>query len=461
MPRVKATVDQIRTLLCKPTSTTTLTNLAILGGNAVAGVVSARALGPAGRGQLAIVMLWSALISMVGNLGLPSSCSYHVARWPDRRAVLVARFRRIALQQAAAMTLVSVFILWWLRIRLRLEPQLAAEYVSWAGAATITLYSACYAQGLGDFFRFNVIRLIPAVMPALLMAASSSALHLTPVVIAATYLVPTWASAVLGYAWLGSASRASLDCRSLSPRERRQIWSYGWRSLASFSGLAINRSSDQLALGLLTSVGSLGIYSVAVAASSPLPSVVASFGMVGLPTVASLAGRPKASATWRALWRATVLLAAMSPILAFLIPWAIPLVYGHQYSAAVVPAEILLIGTGFAALASVIDDLLRAYGHPGFVSITQGAGGAVTVIGTVMLGGRPLISVAVVSSLGYGVAFGLALTRLIVATLSRRSRGKHRAVRSGKALPSPVHVPTMPAAAVVDRARHPQMRRQQ
>jgi O-antigen/teichoic acid export membrane protein len=410
----------VRASLRGPTAATTIANMVILAGNALAGIVSARALGPPGRGQLAIVVLWSALIYMVGSLGLPSSCSYHVARWPDRRPALTTWLRGIAIRQAIAMTAVSAAILFWLEIRLRIAPLLTIEYATWAATATLTLYGTCYVQGLGAFARFNVIRLIPGTVPAVLMLASAAAVRLTPAEAGAAYLLPTWCSAVLACVWLRQATNG-IPVRPLSPHERRSAWSYGWRSLASFSGLALNRSADQLALGLLVPVGSLGIYSVAVAASSPLPSLVASFGMVGLPTVTALAGRAKSTATWTTLRRSAYLLALISPPLAVVLPWAIPMVYGAQYSTAVVPAELLLLGAVFTALAAVTDDLLRAHGHPGFVSVTQGAGGAVTIIGTVLLGGHPLGAVALVSSLGFVLAFVLALVRLSIATRKLRA----------------------------------------
>ena len=415
--------------LSSATAATTVANLTILAGNAGAGVLSARALGPGGRGQLAIVMLWSAVISMVGNLGLPSSCSYHVARWPDRRAVLADWYRRVALRQAFAMTVVSGLILWWLRLSLHLPPLLTIEYVTWAAGATISLYAACYTQGLADFSRFNTIRMIPSIAPAGLMVANAAMAHLTPSVAGAAYLGPTWCSAGIGYVWLRRDSMRAIG-RPVSPEESRSMWSYGWRSLASFSGLALNRSSDQLALGLLVPVGSFGLYSVAVGASSPLPFIVASFGMVGLPRITALAGRAKITVTWKTLLRAAAFLGVLLPPLAILLPRALPLVYGHQYSAAVVPAELLLLGSAFAALASVVDDLLRAHEHPGFVSITQGVGGAVTILGTVLLDGRPLFAVALVSSLGYFAAFALAFGRLWLALLRSTSQGSHRAVRS-------------------------------
>jgi len=416
---------RIWSLIRGPTALTATGNLVILAGNALAGVVSARALGPTGRGQLAIVVLWSALIHLVGSLGLQSSCAYHAARWPGRRAGLAAWAWRAAARQAVAMTVASVFVLGWLTLRLRLPPPLAAEYMTWAAAGTITLYGVTYAQGCGDFGRFNTIRVISTVLPAALMLAGSAVLRLTPAEAGAAYLVPVWFTAALAAAWLRRAKRAGNGATGvmLSRLERRCLWSYGWRSLASLTSLMLNNSSDQMTLGLLVPAGSVGVYAVAASVASPLTALIASLGAVGLPTVASLSGRAQAAATWQALRRGLVFLAVTAPPLAVLLPWAIPLVYGARYAAAVVPAEILVTGAAFAALATVTDDLLRGHGHPGFVSITQGAGGVLTVAGILLLGGHPLARVAVVSSAGFAVSFALALVRLQAAA---RKHGRER-----------------------------------
>jgi O-antigen/teichoic acid export membrane protein len=408
-----------RASLRGPTATTTVTNLIILGSSALGGIVSARALGPAGRGQLAIVVLWSALISMVGIVGLPSSCSYYVARWPDRRATLATFFSRIALRQALVMTVISGAVMWWLHVRLRLPSPLVMEYVTWAGGTAVALYGTCYVQGLGDFRRFNAIRSIPGILPAVLMLGATVTVRLTPAEAGAAYLIPAWCSASVAWTWLRRAGRGG-GARRLSHHDRRSIRSYGWRSLASFSGLALNRSADQLVLGLVVPAGSLGLYSVAAAASTPLPSLVASLGMVGLPTISALTGPAKATATWKALWRGACILALVAPLVALILPRAIPLVYGAHYASAVVPAELLLAGAVFTALTSVADDLLRAHGHPGFVSLSQGAGGAVTIIGALLLARRSLAAVALISSAGFAVAFVLALIRLRAAPHDRQ-----------------------------------------
>jgi O-antigen/teichoic acid export membrane protein len=411
MTRLRGKAGIARASLRGATGVTTVTNCAILAGGALTGIVSARALGPAGRGQLAIAGLWPMLILTVCSLGLQSSCSYHFALWPTRRAALARWLRPRIVLQTVVMTALSIVVLWILRLHLRLDPILTIEYSTWAAAATISLYGACCAQGSSNFTRFNTIRLIPSAVPAVLMLACAATFRLTVAEAGAAYVIPTWFSALLGIRWLRGI-RNNASAGPLSVHERRSVMSYGWRSLASLSGLALNQSADQLALGLLVPASSLGIYSAAVSAPSLLPSLVSSIGMVGLPAVAAKTGEARRAATWRAMRHATYCVVLISPVLAISLPWAIPFVYGTRYSAAVVPAEILLFGAVFNALAVVADNLLRGHGHPGFVSISQGFGGVVTGVGTLLLGGHPLIAVSAVSSLGFVLALALALARL-------------------------------------------------
>jgi O-antigen/teichoic acid export membrane protein len=423
---IRAQGTRVLGVLRGPTGTTTLTNLLIVGSNAIGGIASARALGPAGRGQLTVVMLWSAVINVVGILGLPSACTYYAARWPERRAALVRFFTRAAAGQALAATAVSAALLWWLRVRLHLPAILTVEYMTWAAGAEIGLYGMCYAQGISNFRYVNLIRAVSTAAPTIPLLALVILVRLTPSEAGAAYVVPNWIGAAIGYGLL-RRSRDTGHIPAVTGPERRSIFSYSRRSLASFSSLALNANADQMIIGILVPVGSLGLYSVAASASSPLPSFVTSISAVGLPAVAALNGRAQAAATWKTLGRALLPLAVLAPACALALPWLIPALYGPRYTAAIIPAELLLIGTAFTALTVVADDLLRAHGHPGFVSITQGAGAAVTIVGALLLARRSLDAVAVFSSLGFVVAFLLAAVRLRVIT---RPEGRHGSPRA-------------------------------
>jgi O-antigen/teichoic acid export membrane protein len=362
--------------------------------------------------------------------GLPSACCYYIARWPERRSALARYFVRAALAQGAAMTVVSGFIFWWLYLRLHLEWSLCAEFTTWAAGSAIAVYGMCLVQGLGDFRRFNVNRVICNGLPLLPMAVLALAARLTPAEAGAAYLVPAWIAAVLSLYWFRRLKRAAGQ-PPLARDEARTVRSYGWRNAVSLSGWILNANVDQLVVGLLTPVSFLGIYNVASSASSPLPSLVTSLGMVGLPAVAALRGRAKSAAAGQALRRAVLTMVIVAPVCAAVMPWLLPALYGHQYAGAVIPAELLLAGIVFSALTSVVDDLLRAYERPGFVSVSQGAGVVITAAGALLLARRSLDLVAVASSVGYAATFVIAAVRLRRAMRSEVAdrAGRHRAGR--------------------------------
>jgi cytochrome b len=79
----------------------------------------------------------------------------------------------------------------------------------------------------------------------------------------------------------------------------------------------------------------------------------------------------------------------------------------------------------------VADDLLRAHELPGFVTVTQGAGALVTIVGALLLARRSIDGVAIFSSLGFAVAFLLAVGRLWLVTRPARARARHAADPAG------------------------------
>ena len=61
-----------------------LTDVAIIFSTMISSLVGARALGPAGRGDLLVVVLWPPVIAMLAGAGLPTAYKYWMAREPDR-----------------------------------------------------------------------------------------------------------------------------------------------------------------------------------------------------------------------------------------------------------------------------------------------------------------------------------------------------------------------------------------
>ena len=59
------------------------TNALMLCSGVVTGLLSAWALGPTGRGDLMVILMWPAIFSMVAQVGLPQAFRYWVAKRPE------------------------------------------------------------------------------------------------------------------------------------------------------------------------------------------------------------------------------------------------------------------------------------------------------------------------------------------------------------------------------------------
>src|SRR6267142_4469162 len=66
------------------------TNALMLCSGVVTSLLSAWALGPVGRGDLIVVLMWPAIFTMVAQLGLPSAYRFWVARRPECTSALFA-----------------------------------------------------------------------------------------------------------------------------------------------------------------------------------------------------------------------------------------------------------------------------------------------------------------------------------------------------------------------------------
>src|SRR5260370_27165997 len=65
-----------------------ITDVTILLSTAVSSLLGARALGPAGRGDLLVIVLWPPVVAMLAGLGLPTAYRYWMAREPERVSYL-------------------------------------------------------------------------------------------------------------------------------------------------------------------------------------------------------------------------------------------------------------------------------------------------------------------------------------------------------------------------------------
>jgi O-antigen/teichoic acid export membrane protein len=341
----------------------------------VSGVLVARALGPADRGYMALVLLVPSVLALVGSLGLPLASTYFVARSPASvRSIARKLMVPAALQTAAGVVLTLLALL----TVLSGEP---ARVIS-AGVVATALVPAILAQTYGlailqgqrRFRAFNFLRVTPVSLYSMavliaFMAGFHSLVELTLVTVAANLLAAAMIVAVLlrGLAPQGDFSPAGVP--SLS-----ELIRFGLKGFFGSVSPVESFRLDQAAVALFLNPVSLGFYVVAQAFIN-LPRFLAqSVGMVAYPSVAAHADPREAQ---RSLWRHFALGSALTlaavTVLEIAVPTLVPLFFGAEFSPAVPVARILLIGAFFAGARRLLADGVRGAGYPSLGSIAEAA----------------------------------------------------------------------------------------
>jgi O-antigen/teichoic acid export membrane protein/O-antigen ligase len=391
----------------------------------VSGVLVARALGPADRGYMVIVILVPTLLARVGSLGLPLASTYFVARSPEGAPSIARKLIVPALLQTAVGVPVTLGALVTV---LSGEP---ARVISAGLVATVLVpallaqtYGLALLQGQRRFGAFNVLRVAPvslysiAVLGAF-MAGLQSLFQMTVVTIAANVVAAGLIIVVLLRGLVPRGDIAAAEVPSLS-----QLTRFGLKGFFGSVSPAEDFRLDQTAVALFLNPVSLGFYVVAQAFIN-LPRFVAqSVGMIAYPTVA---GHRDPRLARRSLWRHFALGAGLAlgavTVLEIAVPSLIPLFFGAAFSEAVPIARILLIGAFCVSARRVLADGVRGAGYPTLGTIAEVASLMIMVPAIVVLApvfGAEGVALAVTVAWGASLIILLAATAYVLHGLGKR-----------------------------------------
>ncbi len=384
------------------------------------GVLLARTLGPTMRGQYAAITAWFGVALMVGGMGQPAALCFYVARDPFRARQYVATSRAMMLTTGAVILIAGMMLA---PILSHGNSVVTSGYRIAFGTSIVAFVGASYTFSLQarDLQRWNMVRLSQPLLSIsamiLLWRLHLLTLHAALIVLAVTMLMQ------LGWAYrccrLTQLAPGHLDTKLVRP-----LTVYGAAQIAALTPAALNAQLDQLVLSQTVPAADLGRYAIAVSLTLlPMP-LVAAIGNVAFPR---LAARRVATAETRRLQLLAVLGSA-GIAAAILLPlsatayWAVPMVFGQDYKAAVPLLWILAPGALFLACGQVVGDLLRGRSFPATVAWAQGLAAVFTVVLLIEL--LPLVGVAgaaIASTTSYGVALVAMLRSLW--RLPRHARG--------------------------------------
>lgn len=375
------------------------------------GIIIARALGPAMRGDYAAVTAWFGIALMVGGMGQPAALCFHVAHDPGNARSYVATSRAMMLVTGIAALTAGILMA---PLLARGNAGLTVAYRIAFASSIVAFVGASYTFSLQatNLRWWNTVRVSQPVLSlaSLVVLWRLRLLTLTAamIILALTMLLQ------LGWAYYRCRS-AGLAPGRAQAQLVRPLARYGAAQIAALTPAALNADLDQLVLSQAVSPAALGRYAIAVSCSLlPIP-MVSAIGNVAFPRLASrrrvdgLAGRMQ----WLAILGSACAAVGVLVPLDLVAPWLIPRVFGPGYPG-VVPLLWILTPAGvFLACNQVTGDVLRGRKRPMVVARAQGLAAVFTVILLVIL--VPFAGVygaAIASSVAYGVALVMMLLRL-------------------------------------------------
>ena len=381
----------------------------------ISGPLVARILGVEGRGYLAALYVWPGLLAALGTLGIPVACSYFLNREPGETARILGAVYRMAIGQAVILTaILGAFFFWWGRgkpeeVQISMYPTLL---IIPAGLAQE--YALAVLQGKQRFSAFNAMRLLPALLYALcvvvLFLLHENRLFIVVLLWVSTFLLAGVTTTVV-------ALRQTPIDWSIQSDLRRRIRKFGLHGHLGAIAPVDSLRLDQLAASIFLAPAALGIYVVGYAFTNLPRFISQSAGMVAYPAISQRQGfAEKERLVWRYFWGVTLTNCAISAILIVALPFLVTFFFGKEFLASVSIAQILLIGTTFAASRRILVEGFRGHGYPQISSLAE-----VSMYPWLLSGGALLMWGYGVKGLAIGVTIGYALSLAVALVAWKRT----------------------------------------
>ena len=364
----------------KQSAYTLLANLTLAAIGFATGIVSARLLGPAGKGELAAIQGWPMLWVSWSMLGLPEAIIYFgSSRRQELGRIATSGFALVAITG----TLAAIVGWWTLPLLLKAQSpsviRCARFFLSFVYLNILTGLPLFILRAQLRLELWNVLRVVSAAAwPAVLAFAWFSRASVTACGLALQLLFATAAVGLLIFAGtLRLLPRPlAVDAKLWQPMSRFGVFVV-LGSLPQYLNLRL----DQLLMAGMMEPSILGIYVVAVSWAAALMPITSAISSIVFPRVAASQGdvRTRLRMIYRAAVAAVVATASCGCILILVTQRFVRLLYGEAFLAAVPACYILIGGNVVISLINVLEEGLKGLGRPRFILYAETVGLLVTV----------------------------------------------------------------------------------
>lgn len=369
----------------------------------VSGVLTARLLGPEGRGQVAGIQSWILTIAWLPAMGFGQAMVYFQSKGEAPPARVLST------------TLVAIPVLGAVGVaigQLALPLGFSAQTSETLNLARIFLCTVPFILGTEAGWavlmankRFAFLGIIRLLQPFLYVAILLFLWvfdDFTPFSVLAAQAASYALTLAVAFIRLGYVVGLTKPKWSLA----RSGFSYGLRLQGVTLGSLVASRLDVMLLPAFVGATDLGYYAIAVNVASMVMTLFGSLQMVVFPVASGKEGGASIAIVERGVRLSLLGSAACVVVLAITAPWLISLVYGADFVASVGPMQLLLPGLVLWSATSVLAAGLQAVGRPGSASIAQLGGLVITVVGlAVSLTPFGIYGAAATSSVAYTVSF--------------------------------------------------------
>ena len=387
----------------------------------VSGVFAARLLGPAGRGEVAAIVFLPMLLVPIGELELPRSLAYEVSRMDQVTGAVLATGFWLAIGLGAIQAiLLAVFLPLYLPPDKLQLLSASRWFMIYLPATYITATLMGSDQGRGRFGRFSFLLALPGALYALAIIVAWDLGRVSPGTFALGLLMATLATTAVRVAMDKRALALTWPDGALARRLLKRGIAY---YLPAIAGFVLYRM-DMFILVRIASREAIGLYAVAQAISTGQIGAVIPFVHVSFTAVAREEGQAAALAALAHHFRLAQLATVVAALAAAAVtPWGIRLLFGSDFARATAAAYFLIGGTTCWGMSQVLEQGLRAAGHPRPGIVSNLAGLALLLaagIPACLRHGINGLAAAVLAAqfLNLGVLLGFCVTRLKISPRS-------------------------------------------
>ncbi|MGB7264112.1 MAG: oligosaccharide flippase family protein, partial [Terracidiphilus sp.] len=232
----------------------------ILALQAGTGILTARILGPAGRGELAAMILWPLFVASITTLGVPSSLIFHLRNRSEEGEQLVTNgFVMAALMGTVAAAIAAAVLPWWLHEYSPSVIHAAQWFVLTVPLCSVTLAGRAVLEAKHDFSASNAIQILTPLVTLsgllIIIAAHSMNSYTAALAYIAASLPSFWFM-------LYCVRRTGLRAARLQLGVMKQILQYGVRSYGIDLLGTLALQVDQVLVVSLLSADAMGSYVV-------------------------------------------------------------------------------------------------------------------------------------------------------------------------------------------------------